>query len=186
VRTRLVLLLSLLLAGCGGSGPRIVGEGDPDLDALRRFDLHPLYWVGARFERWELEQVRLEGAGFVSLVYGTCTIENGGLFEGGSCSPPIQIQIQPLCAHLRAVARDPIWRQRRVRGAPVGRIDGSPVLFTSRVQVKVYRGQDTDPGLPLRVLRALRSANTVPPAVGPGDPIPPALDRVLAGRQACA
>jgi hypothetical protein len=180
-----VLLLALLLAGCGGSGSRIVGEGDPDLAALRTFDRHPLYWVGERFEQWELEQVRLDGPAFVSLFYGTCTIENAGLFEGGSCSPPLQIQIQPLCAHLRAVARDPIWRTRRIRGAPVGRIDDAPVLFTNRVQVKVYRGQDTDPGLPLRVLRALSSANSVQPTFGRGDPIPPALDNVLAGRRAC-
>lgn len=180
-----VLLLTLLLAGCGGSGTRVVGEGDPDLGALRSFDRHPVYWVGERFERWELEHVSLENPRHVTLFYGTCTIENAGLFEGGSCSPPIQIQIQPLCAHLRAVARDPIWMRRRIRGAPVGRIDGAPVLFTERVQVKVYRGQDTDPGLPLRVLRSLSSANSMQPTFGRGDPIPPARNLVLAGRRAC-
>jgi len=39
-----------LVAACGST--RTVGEGDPDIDAVRRFDRHPLYWVGERFERW--------------------------------------------------------------------------------------------------------------------------------------
>jgi hypothetical protein len=51
------------------------------------------------------------------------------------------------------------WKRREVRGAPVGTIDDAPVLFTDRVQVEVYRGQGSDPGLPLRALRALRSVN---------------------------
>jgi len=46
------------------------------------------------------------------------------------------------------------------------------VLFTDRVQVKVYRGQHSDPGLPLRALRALRSVNSVGQAIGPHDSIP--------------
>jgi hypothetical protein len=48
----------------------------------------------------------------------------------------------------------PVWKRRRVRGAPVGtNPDGTPVLFTLRIQVKVYRGEGSDAGLPLRVLR---------------------------------
>jgi hypothetical protein len=60
------------------------------------------------------------------------------------------------------------------------------VLFTSRVQVKVYRGQGSDPGLPMRALRALRSANAVEPVIDAGDPIPPAPRAVLAGTAPCA
>jgi len=88
----------------------------------------------------------------------------------------LQLQIQPLCAHLDAVARAPIWKQRQIRGAPVGTIDGAPVLFTGHVQVKVYRGQGTESGVELRALEALRSANSVPPVIEPAEPIagPPA------------
>lgn len=105
----------------------------------------------------------------MTFSYGTCEPPPGR--EGG-CAVPLQIQIQPLCAHLGAVARAPVSKRRRVRGAPVGTIDSAPVLFTDCVQVKVYRGQHADPGLPLRALRALRSVNSVGQAIGPHDSIP--------------
>jgi hypothetical protein len=153
-------------------------SGDPLAGAARRFDRHPLYWVGERFERWELEH--FDAGNFVTFVYGRC--EPG---EAGGCPPPLEIQIQPLCAHLEVVARAPIWRRRSVRGAPVGTIDSAPVLFTNRVQVKVYRGEGSDPGLPMRALRALRSANEVEPVIGAGDPIPPAPRAILSGSRRC-
>jgi hypothetical protein len=66
--------------------------------------------------------------------------------------PPLQIQVSPHCLNLDAVARARIWRERRVRNAPVGTIDSAPVLFASGAQVKVYRGEGSDPGLPMRAL----------------------------------
>jgi len=173
--------VAALLVGCS-SGSRTVGEGDPDLGAVRSFREHPLYWVGERFERWELENVSVGTSEFVTFSYGTCELPAG--IDGG-CAVPLQIQIQPLCSHLPAVARTPIWRRRQVRGAPVGTIDSAPVMFTNRVQVKVYRGQGSDPGLPMRTLRALRSANSVAPVIDVGDPIPAAPRDVLAGRARC-
>jgi hypothetical protein len=164
--------------GCSGGG-----GGDPDLDAARNFTRHPLYWVGESFERWDLEHVDVGTSEFAAFIYGTC--EPPGGIDGG-CPPPLQIQIQPLCAHLEAVARAPIWQRRQVRGAPVGTIDGAPVLFTNRVQVKVYRGEGSDPGLPLRALRALRSANDVAPVIDADDPIPAAPRAVLAGASPCS
>jgi hypothetical protein len=147
----------------------------PDLEEARRFDDHPVYWLGERFEDWPLVHVSAGQSDYVLLVYGRCDIEDpDGILgpEGGSCSPPLQLQIQPLCAHIEAVARSRKWKQRRIRGAPVGAFDGAPVLFTNRVQVKVYRGQGSDPDAPLRALRALRSLNEVAPVLGPEDPIP--------------
>lgn len=102
-------------------------------------------WVGERFEKWDLEYVDVGTREFSTFVYGTCEPRGDA-----GCPPPLDIQIQPLCAHLEAVARTPIWKRRQVRGAPVGTIDGAPVLFTNRVQVKVYRGRGSDPGLALR------------------------------------
>jgi hypothetical protein len=162
---------------------RTVGEGEPDLQAVHRFDAYPLYWIGERFERWDLEHVDVDNPNVVAFIYGTCEVEIG---TDGGCPPPLQIQIQPLCAHLAVVARADIWRRRRVRGAPVGTIDSAPVLFSDRVQIKVYRGQGSDRGLAIRALRALRSANDVEPVVGPGDPIPPAPPAVLAGAAPCS
>jgi len=66
----------------------------------------------------------------------------------------------------------------------MGTID-APVLFTRRVQVKVYRGEGSDSGLPLRAMRALRSANTVEPVLQPGEPIPAASPAVLSGAKPC-
>jgi hypothetical protein len=170
------ILLALAVAGCGGSGP--------DPSAARRFDEFPLYWVGERFEEWDVTAIEgLDGsAEFVTFIYGDCTPEGG---EQPSCTPPLQIQISPLCAHLDVVARSLIWKSRRVRGAPVGTIDSAPVLFSRRSQVKVYRGEGSDPGLPMRALRALRSVNGVAPVVSAVGPIPAPPDAVLEGTRPC-
>jgi hypothetical protein len=171
-------LATLVLTGC--SGP--LGIGAPDLDEGRSFDGYPLYWVGERFGEWELEHVEVRPDGFTTLAYGTCEI---GLFQDGGCAPPLQLQIQPLCAYLEFVAEAPIWRRREIRGAPVGTIDSAPVLFTDRVQVKVYRGQGSYEGLALDALRALRSSNAVPPVLDVDDPIPGASPAVLSGAEGC-
>lgn len=171
-----------ILAGCSG-GPRAVGGGTPDLDAMRAFDRHPLYWVGGHFEQWDLERVEIGNTAFVSLSYGTCKLPQG--IDPGGCPVPLEIQIQPLCTQLEVVTRAPIWQRREVRGAPVGTIDSAPVMFTNKVQIKVYRGQGSDRGLALRALRALRSANAVEPVIHAGDPIPPPPPGVLAGTAPC-
>jgi len=171
-------LSALAVAGC----TQTLGEGDPDIDAARTFDRYPLYWVGEHFEEWDLEHVEVRPDGFTTFSYGTCEVEFG---EEGGCPVPLQIQVQPLCAYLEFVARAPIWKRREVRGAPVGTIDSAPVLFTNRVQVKVYRGQGSDPGLPMRALRALRSVNSVEPVIDADDAIPPAPRAVLSGAAPC-
>ena len=171
----LVLLLGLATAGCGGH--------ERDVEAAKRFDAFPLYWVGTRFERWDLTGIELPGpAGFATFGYGTCTPSGD---DEPSCTLPLEIQVSPLCAHLEVVAEAPIWRRRRVRGAPVGAIDSAPVLFNRGAQVKVYRGEGSDPGLPLRALRALRSINRRAPVIGPSGPIPAPAPGVLDGTRPC-
>lgn len=170
----------VLGAGCS-SGPR----SHPDLAAARNFTAFPLYWVGPRFEKWDLVTVQGLQAprAFVSFIYGECTPSGG---EQPSCAPPFEIQVSRLCSHLDVVASDPAWRTRHVRGAPVGRNpDGAPVLFSRRAQVKVYRGQGSDSELPLRVLRALRSINDVPPVIAPGEGVPGPAPGVLEGARSC-
>jgi hypothetical protein len=188
LRIALIAAFATLLAGCAGSDERVTGGGDLDVESVRAFAGYPVYWVGERFEKWELVHADIGASRFANLVYGRCEIDDpDGPFgpEGGSCVPPLEIQIQPLCVHLPAVAAAPIWKRRHVRGAPVGTIDSAPVLLTNRVQVKVYRGQGSDPGLPMRVLRALYSANSVPPVLEPGDPVPPAPRSMLEGEEPC-
>jgi hypothetical protein len=173
------LTLSLLLAVCACSS-----APDADVAAAKRFRGFPLYWVGERFERWKLSGIDgLDGPQqFVTFFYGTCTPHDGG---EPSCTPPLQIQVSPLCRNLAVVARAPIWKRRRVRGAPVGTIDSAPVLFTAGAQVKVYRGEGSDAGLAMRALAAIRSINDVPPVIDDDSRIPSAPEGVLAGRRPC-
>ena len=166
-------------------------EVERDVAAARDFDGFPLYWVGERFEGWDLRAVELPSRatyGFANLVYGDCEVEDpDGFFgpEGGSCTPPLQIQITPLCFHLDAVARAPVWQRRAIRGAPVGASGGGPVLFTRGAQVKVYRGQGSTLGLGLRALGAIRSLNAVAPVVAETGPIPAPDRRILTGKRPC-
>ena len=156
----------------------------PDIDSAAKFDRFPVYWLGDEFEGYELTHVEAEDWSTAAvLIYGTC--EPSG-YDGG-CAPPVQVQDFPLCHHLDAVALPPKERRRMVRGAPVGAQDGAPVLLTRRTQIKVYRGvgTDSDPGISLRALEALRSLNTVSPVVSAGDPIPPPPAGVLAGERPC-
>jgi hypothetical protein len=154
-----------------------------DIDGARRFDGFPLYWLGDRFEGLPLTHLELaNGRGFATLHYGSCT--PSGAYEP-SCTDPLQLQISPLCLHLREVARDQVWRRRRIRGAPVGTIDSAPVLLSQRVQVKVYIGEGATPGLALRALRALRSINQEEPVISASDAIPGAPRDVLGGNRRC-
>lgn len=181
---RLVLALVLSLACSSAVACSGASDAPPDLRAGRAFDTFAVYWLGTRFEHWDLTALSMPATpgGFVSLIYGDCTPHGG---DEPSCTPPLEIQISPLCAHLREVARDPAWRRRRVRGAPVGTIDASPVLFSRATQVKVYRGEGADAGAPLRALRALRSLNGVSPVVGASGRIPEPLHGVLSRSRPC-
>jgi len=174
----LALLTILVGSGCGGAAER-------DIDAARRFDAFPLYWVGKRFESLELNRILgLDGTTkFVTFIYGDCKPHGS---DEPSCTPPLQIQVFPLCAHLDVVASAPIWKRRSIRGAPVGAIDSAPVLFTSGAQVKVYRGEGTVAGLPTRALRALRSINQVQPVIAPSGNIPAPAPGVLEGTRSCS
>jgi hypothetical protein len=186
MRARRFLRAAFVGVVLGASG---CGEGDAvETTSARTFRAYPLYWVGERFEGWDLVQVDVATTGITSFIYGTCKVDDpDGFFgpEGGSCSPPLAIQIQRLCAHLADVARSPVWRHREIRGAPVGMIDSAPVMFTRGAQVKVYRGQGTDRGLPTRALHALRSINKVIPVIGSSGRIPAPAPGVLNGRRPC-
>jgi hypothetical protein len=180
-RTALTALVAAsvlaLASGCSLRDP-------PDVESAATFQRFPVYWLGGEFEGRELTRVEAEDWSVgVLLVYGDCT-PSGGLEP--SCSPPLQIQIFPLCYHLEAVAYPKDATSRlTIRGAPVGRQDGAPVLLTRRTQVKVYRGEGTDSGIARRALAALRSLNSVAPVIGDSGPIPPPPPGVLEGTRPC-
>jgi hypothetical protein len=170
-----------VLAGSGCSGDR-----KQDLDPAQRFDAFPLYWVGERFEKLDLKTIDgLDGVTeFVTFIYGDCKLSGG---DEPSCAPPLEIQVAPLCSDVDAAARTQTARRTLIRGAPVGRaLDGAPVLLTRRAAVKVYRGQGSDPGIPTRALRALRSINEVEPVIDSTGGIPPPARGILEGTQACS
>ena len=169
-------VLVVLTGGCS------VDRG-PDVESAATFERFPVYWLGEEFEGLGLSHVTAEDwSAAAVLTYGTC--EPHGTFEP-TCALPLQVQIFPLCYHLDAVAVPRNERRRMIRGAPVGTQDGAPVLLTRRTQIKVYRGEGTDPGIALRALRALRSLNTVRPVITETGPIPPPLPGVLEGSRPC-
>ncbi len=160
--------LTALVIGIVGTGCSIGDDVEADLEAAKRFNAYPLYWVGERFEKWPLVHVEVENSPFATLIYGDCEASGDS-----GCAPPLQIQISAICDHLPELTTNPVWKRKRIRGAPVGSApDGAPVLFTRRVQVKVYRGQGSDPGVELRALRSLRSLNGLAPVIAPVGPIP--------------
>jgi hypothetical protein len=184
-----VLSMAVAAAGCGWSGRSLRTTFDASNStftpaSIEHFSEFPLYWAGLRFEQWPL--ISIIGPQppdrFITFIYGDCKPTGG---DEASCVPPIEIQIMPLCKHLDIVAANPIWRQRSVRGAPVGTIDSAPVLFSRGAQVKVYAAVESDRTRALRVLRALRSANHVPPLLTRTQPIPAPLRGVLDGSRAC-
>ena len=146
---------AMALAGWVGETRTItVGEGTPDIEAARQFDRYPLYWVGKHFERWDLESVEVTAVGSDArgrrrehsvFRYGTCELP---VPADGGCSLPLVIEIRPFCARLDEVASG-----RQIRGAPLNFSYASdPVLYTNRVQIKVYTG-----GVRGRDLRLLAS-----------------------------
>lgn len=178
-RIAIVTALAALVIGIAATGCSIGDDVEADVAAARDFSAFPLYWVGERFEGLDVSYVGLGGpaAGF---TYGTCEITGDH-----GCAPPLQIQIVPLCFHLDAAAANRAWTRRQIRGAPVGVFDAAPVMFTQQTQVKVYRGEGSDPGMALRALHALRSLNAVPPRIGPVGSIPPPAPGVLEGTASC-
>jgi hypothetical protein len=114
---------------------------------------------------------------FASFHYGDCraTSDSG-------CASPLLIEIHGLCDELDVVTRNPIWKHRRVRGAPIGLSpDGGTIVFTRRTQVRVYPGQGGDDAAALRLVGELRSLNRLGPRFGPNDPIPAPRPGVLEG-----
>lgn len=174
-RLALVLLVVPVLTGC------LHPAAPPDIGAAREFDRYPLYWAGEEFEGVPLVHVDARpDSDIVTFVYGDCDPPP----EGG-CSPPLQIQIMALCPHLEIVTLPQAGTRQTIRGAPVGRADGAPVLLTRDVQVRAYWGEGADAGMARRALAALRSVNDVAPVVDDGEPFPPAPAAVLAGERPC-
>jgi hypothetical protein len=172
IRALAVLAVSLAAGGCGSGA---------EVGVARNFGGYPIYWVGDRFEGLELERVSVGAESVSVLVYGTCTTDGER-----ECEPPLEIRIQQLCEDLDEIARNPIWKSREVRGAPVGMFEGAPVLFGERTRIEVRGGPRSDAGLPFRALRALRSLNDVTPVIDSRGPIPAPAREVLDGRAPCA
>jgi hypothetical protein len=153
------------LTACAGETKTVtVPTGPPDIRAAREFTRYPLYWVGERFEGWDLTSVSVDRSA-VTFIYGNCVLE---LPADGGCSPTLQIQIWPRCVTLEDAESG-----LDVRGAPLNySYGGEPILYTDRVEIRVFTGHGATWGMKMRALRALRSANDVPPVVDADDRLP--------------
>ena len=107
-RVAATLTALVLAAGCSSG---VHQAQRPDIATAHRFAAFPLYWVGPRFEKWDVAAIQGVDVprGFVTFIYGECSPSGG---EQPSCTPPFEIQVRPLCSHLAVVASDPIWRTR--------------------------------------------------------------------------
>jgi hypothetical protein len=174
IRASLVVLVAVFgLSACTIRDEDVTA----DLAEARAFNAYPVSWAGERFEDWDL--VFVTTVGFASFHYGDCD-PGGSFFEpaDGGCAPPFLIEIHGLCDELDAMTSNPIWKDRRVRGAPVGMSpDGGLIVFTRRTQVRVY-GEEA---AALRLVGELRSLNRLGPRFGPDDPIPAPRPGVLEG-----
>jgi hypothetical protein len=159
------ILSATSLTGCAGETETVtVPTGPPDMRAVREFTRYPLYWVGERFEGWDLTAVSVDRKK-VTFVYGNCVLE---VPADGGCAPTLQIQIWPRCVTLEDAESG-----QEIRGAPLNySYGGDAILNTERVEIRVFIGQGATRGMKMRALRALRSANDVPPVVDAGDPLP--------------
>ena len=153
-RVLLIGVMSLVTA-CGG-GSSVDSE---DLDAVGDVIGKPVYYLGEEFEGLPLTQADAPG-GRGQIVYGTCEIDDPEGPDGGSCSPPIQIQ------QWRPDAEQ--WRQAsgckrvgRVRGVPAVHHD-SLVVFTGTAAVKIYARSRAETLRAARALRAVGEASAAP------------------------
>jgi hypothetical protein len=146
-----------LVALCGGCA---FEARPPDVEGAKAFDKHPLYWLGERFEQWELTSIT--GLDFdsnhISFGYGSCEPPRG---EGG-CTVPVSVQVSALC-HPKSGADSLTLGDARTRTNP----DGAPIVEAERVDVKIYAH---DPAVAQRAIEALRLLNRVPPSVAPDPP----------------
>jgi hypothetical protein len=177
MRLSLATILAVsALYGCGAHGGSRTGfdrkHSSFTPETIRSYSASPLYWLGTRFEHWDLSAILgpSRSDGMISFIYGTCTPSDG---DQPSCTPPIEVQVTPLCRHLASVARDPIWRQRRIRGAPVGTNDNASVLFSIKAQVKVYASPPPPKTPPTTPTPPPPPVPTGPPAASPTRPTPP-------------
>jgi hypothetical protein len=162
-------LAALALVAVGGCAH----ESKPDIEAAKAFKRFPLYWLGERFEGWKLSAiVGLDyDAPYITFVYGTCTPGGG---DEPSCTPPLEVQVFPFCGDPTSAGIARGRTVRLIRGAPVERNpDGAPILLSRRAEIKVYVGEGADDRAAIRALRALRSANRVPPIITAKERIPP-------------
>ena len=165
---RIALGLTLAL---GASGCVLLGQSDPPVGAGQLEELvnapgPPLFFAGPTFAGLPLTHAEREVEGRALFVYGSCDVEDpDGFFgpEGGSCSPPIQIQVFRFNPKdWRPGVVQGCYRRAPLRGVATVRHDGL-VLFTSNIGVKIYA---RSPAEDRRVARSLRALDgTVPPDV---------------------
>jgi hypothetical protein len=145
VRRRRASAAAVALLGLGAAGcEALLPTGAVDLDSAT-VPGTTSYFVGEEYRGLPLIAAERSGPNRVLFVYGTCETEDpDGLFgpEGGSCTPPVQIQILPFDPDQWGAAVG-CRRLAPLRGVPTVRHDGL-VLFTEDTVVKIYAPSPID------------------------------------------
>lgn len=99
-----LLVFAFGLPGCSGEAKPV---GDEELALVENATGTAAYYAGRSFAGLELTHAESPGAGRALFVYGSCEIDDpDGFFgpEGGSCAPPVQIQVFRFDPHQWALA----------------------------------------------------------------------------------
>jgi hypothetical protein len=155
-----ILLIALVLPGCGTSRPQPVR--DYELASAQTFPYFRVYWVGKSFGGLSLSAVDGLG-GYItsvgdSVYYGNC-VQSKGIFGGGSCALPLQVTTVIYHRH----SNQPLGPQRNIliRGVPAVVYDGgrSIELYSGHVAIDIF--SDT-------FEHALRASQQLYPVNAPG------------------
>jgi hypothetical protein len=166
------LLCGSILSGCAGTA--FDSSQKPSLSEARKFDTYPLFYSGYEVSGLPLEDD--EGGDWSSsrvgswtFYYGDCDPHpRGGLFEGSSCSPPLQIQNWSICGRVPGKAHRKAHLLDFQGTKAVRRGNGEWEIFTGRTTVVIFAREENLAKAAARQLRNVRlgrRASRLPPPV---------------------
>jgi len=157
-----------VLSGLFQPGPPWPGQGTQGIAQQEAEQLsdYPVFWLGEQVAGYNLQAILRDAATpWIGFAYGTCT--------ESPCTPPIQIQSEPVCATLPeslfggSIADDlePVRGEAQLLRLP----DGHVRLWTGQVGIRL----SVDASLADQVDQLVHQLRAINGPIQPGDPLPP-------------
>jgi hypothetical protein len=195
-RTAATLLAGLLAAACAGSAapapsrPLVSAPAvsRPRLHIAASFHEYPLYWLGRSYGGLRLSGVTTTRvvvpnaahsrilrthSHVVDFTYGRCS---AGTRDEGGCAPPLEVQDWPACGRNAALYGLRLPLHVHIRGVPAKEFGDRIELWTGTTDVVIFGRH---------AARAAQALESVRPATGPGDRLPPPAPGAIEGRLRC-